>query len=148
MGCCASRSDELMQLEKELKFLKIENNKLTVLVTEKSESEKEVNDTEPSLVQSLISELNNVIDKDQLFTTKVLNSLQSLTFFNSATTETLLKNISQMLVLTGIEKIIKYGDIRFEESEFQSQMCSKIEESIKRLFQRENTKKLIRGLMS
>ena len=138
MGCCFSKSKELQELEDELGMLVAEKRRLEALIEEKITGEKTLAETEHSF--SIMLDIDRIIDKEQYATSKVLDYLHNFSGFEAEKIKVYTQRIIEISSLNGDEKIKKYADLRYEESEIERKMCTKVGEAHSKFVQSVNNK--------
>ena len=136
MGCCASRTDEIQKLEKELNLLLLEKNKLENLI----EKEKKVQNPKFNLETTTdtgIVDYDSLLDKDQLITSKIIECFQECLSSETEadTIKSYFERFTEMKSLAEHEKMSNLTEFKLEEIEIQSKIFEEIEGSKKLLVQ-------------
>ena len=130
MGGCASRTDEVQKLEKELNLLLIEKNKLEDLVEHQKKVQNPKFNSETTLVTEIV-DYDSFLDKNQLITSQVIKCFQEC--LSSETEADTIKShferFTEIQSLAEHEKMSKLTEFKLEEIEIQSKIFEEIEGS-------------------
>ena len=119
MGCCQSRNKEITTLEEELDAMLKEKEKLEQKV-EKSEV----------FVTNVMPEFEKVMNIEQYETSKVLEILSALTGNNAEDAKGLTQQMIQVNLIESPEKLLKYAELRYEQTKLQKKLVKNVEEAI------------------
>ena len=119
MGCCQSRNKEITTLEDELDAMLKEKEKLEQKV-EKSEV----------FVMNVMPEFEKVMNIEQYETSKVLEILSALTGNNAEDAKGLTQQMIQVNLIESPEKLLKYAELRYEQTKLQKKLVKNVEEAI------------------
>ena len=119
MGCCQSRNKEITTLEDELDAMLKEKEKLEQKV-EKSEV----------FVTNVMPEFEKVMNIEQYETSKVLEILSALTGNNAEDAKGLTQQMIQVNLIESPEKLLKYAELRYEQTKLQKKLVKNVEEAI------------------
>lgn len=127
MGCCITKEEEKVNTEAEGGINLISRD---VMVDEKSSSRKE--DTYESVV-CFLEDFEKTIDGDQYLTMKILECLSLICSRDSEAVKKIGSQVTELVSLKTNSKLIKYFDLRIEETEIEKKCVKTIEENCKAL---------------
>ncbi|OMJ90221.1 hypothetical protein SteCoe_7519 [Stentor coeruleus] len=127
MGCCITKEEEKANTEAEGGINLISRD---VMIDEKSPSHKE--DTYDSVV-CFLEDFEKTIDGDQYLTMKILECLSLICSRDSEAVKKISSRVTELVSLKTNSKLVKYFDLRIEETEIEKKCVKTIEENCKAL---------------
>lgn len=117
MGCTEGKEEEINELKKELSHLTEQNKMFEFEINKNNKTQNPY---------SFLKNLQTIIDEEQHTTRKLIEFFFELSGNENEFTKTILQKISDLLPLEIDEKIMKYSELRSEETKIQSDQVKSI----------------------